>query len=545
MHIYFKSLYPCQNIWIIELEKMSSKLESIEIKGDYIEQGSIYDTDTGLEKRFSLWSTIAFQFSLICSSIAIGTYLNTVVGVGGSPFLIYGYILAVGCDLVICFSLAELASAYPHSSAQVHWTYCLAPKRFKKVMSFLVGILSCAGWIFACFAVSYTTSMFIIALAEVYNPGYVPQNWHYYLIYVSLTTVGWAINVFGIALLPIINYVLVFVINGGTLFIVVTLLVKSNPKRSIEYVFLKIQNDTGWSSNGLVFFLGLLPSIATVTFFDGAAHMTNEIPEPERNIPLVMIIANSFSAIAAFLAAIAYMYCIVNPDHMASPIGGQPIIQLMYDAFHSKVLTTIGILILIITFWGSYIGYACSGSRLVWSFANAGGLPFGKSYFGKINTHLKVPVNSLNFITIITLVLGLIIFGSSTALSAVLGSSMVCINLSYVFPVVCMLWKSKFSLSPYERFKTSDDDELGAKLTIGKNLPYFCLGKLGLIMNIIAACWTFFIIIWLNFPIYYPVKTDNMNYACVVLGITFIIAVLLWFFHARRTYDHDVNSTHI
>lgn len=526
---------------------MSLKSDFIEIQGNYVEQRSIYDSDTALVKRFNLWNTVSFQFTLICSSIAIGTFLSTVVGVGGSPFLIYGYILAVGCDLIICFSMAELASAYPHPSAQVHWTYCLAPKHLKRVMSFLVGILSCAGWIFACFTVSYTTSMFVIALAEVYNPNYIPQDWHYYLIYVTIAIGGWGVNVFAIAFLPMINYVLVVVINGGTLFIVITLLIKSNPKRSVEYVFQEIQNETGWSSNGLVFFLGLLPSIATVTMFDGAAHMTNEIPNPEKNVPLVMVIANSFSAIAAFLAAIAYMYCIVNPEHMASPIGGQPIIQLMVDAFHSEILTTIGVLILIITFWGSYIGYVCSGSRLVWSFANAGGVPFGKSYFGKVNTKLEVPVNSLNLITDITLILGTTIFGSSTALSAVLGSSMVCINLSYVFPIACLLWKSKFALSPYLRFKNDEEecDELAAKHAKGKNLPYFCLGRLGLIFNIIAACWTLFIIVWLNFPIYYPVQTDNMNYACLVLGITFIIAILIWFFHAQKAFDHDINQTHI
>lgn len=128
---------------------MSSKLEAIEIEGNYIEHDSIYDSNTALEKRFSLWSTIAFQFSLICSSIAIGTYLSTVVVVGGSPFLIYGYILAVGCDLVICFSLAELASAYPHPSAQVHWTYCLAPQETKKSDEFFCwNIIMC--WVDLC-----------------------------------------------------------------------------------------------------------------------------------------------------------------------------------------------------------------------------------------------------------------------------------------------------------------------------------------------------------------------------------------------------------
>ena len=35
--------------------------------------------------------------------------------------------------------------------------------------------------------------------------------------------------------------------------------------------------------------------------------------------------------------------------------------------------------------------------------------------------------------------------GSDGALNAVLGTSMVCINLSYLIPIACLLVKSKFS----------------------------------------------------------------------------------------------------
>ena len=87
-------------------------------------------------KNFSLLSTCAFQFTLICSALAIGTFLSTVIGVGGSPVLIFGFIVAITFDLIICYSLAELASAYPHSSAQVHWTYCLASEKYKRSLSF-------------------------------------------------------------------------------------------------------------------------------------------------------------------------------------------------------------------------------------------------------------------------------------------------------------------------------------------------------------------------------------------------------------------------
>ena len=515
-----------------------------ESKKGYIETTSIVDIGElpSLKRRFSLWSTSAFQYSLICSVIAIATYLSTVIGVGGPPFLIYGYILSVICDLVICFSLAEIASAYPHPSAQVHWTYCLAPRRSKRLLSFIVGILSCAGWLFGQFAVAYTSSLFILGLAQVFNPDYVPKDWHYYLIYLGIAVGGYLINVFAVFILPAVNYMLTGVINIGTLFIIITLLVKTKPKQSARYVFESISNETGWSSKGVVFFLSLLPSIASVTFYDGAAHMTDEIPMPERNIPLVMVISNTLSAIIAFLAVIVYMFCVVSPKNMSNPVGGEPIIQIMADSFESKALTAIGVLVIIVSFVGSYLGYACSGSRLTWSFASSGGLPFGNSFFGKVHPKWNTPVNALSLLLTITLILGTVIFGSSTALSAILGSSMVCINLSYIFPIACLLFKSRFTLSPSKRFASNDIDEMPIVLQERTKLPYFNLGFLGQILNIISVCWGCFIMVWLNFPTYYPVTSSNMNYACVVLGITFIVAALTWTFYSRKFYVHQCKN---
>lgn len=496
-----------------------------------------------LEKRFSLWSTCALQYSLICSPLALGTFLSTVIGVGGSPVLIYGFILSATMSLIICCSLAELASAYPHSSAQVHWTYCLAPKAYKRVLSFASGILSCAGWIFACISSTYVASMFILALAQIYHPDYVPKNWHYYLVYVAIIVAGYLINVFFVVILPYMIDVLVAIINFATLFVIITLLIKSDPKQSAKFVFKNIINETGWSSNGVVFFLGLLPSIASVCLFDGAAHMTDEIAEPERNIPLVMVISNSVSAVVALFAAIVYMFCIVSMDNLSVPLGGQPIVQLMYDSFSSKTLTTIGVLCFIFTFVGSSFTYYTSTSRLIWSFSKSKGLPFG-TYFGRVSQTLKTPVYALTFVTLICAILGTMIMGSSTALYAVLGSAMVCVNLSYVPPIMCLLTRSKFSMSPYVRFD-NQDSLVAAVLKEGKSLPYFSLGKLGMPLNIISVLWICFIMIWLNFPIYYPVSTASMNYACVVLGCTGIFGLAVWLFYSAKHFDHDVDSKHI
>lgn len=503
------------------------------------------NSEVHLKKNFNLWNTCAMQYSLICSSIAIGTFLNVSIGIGGSPGLLYAFLLAVSLDLVVCYCLAELASAYPSSSGQVHWTYHLAPDHLKRPLSFTVGVLSCAGWIFACFSVAYTTSMFILTLAQIYNPDYSPQTWHYYVIYLTIIVSCYLYNVFCFSTYSYVNYFLVFVINAGTLFIVVALLVRADHKRSAHYVFADFVNETGWSSNGVTFFLGLLPSIATVTFFDNAPHMTDEIPEPEKNVPQVMVISNTLSAVIAFLSAIVYMFCVINEEHMTDPIGGQPFIQLMLDAFRSKALTTIGTLILIVTFYGSLFGYVCSSSRLFLAFSKRKGLPFGDTFFDKIDPKFKTPHNALLLVTIISLIIGLIIFGPTTALSAFLGSSNVCIYLSYVFPIACNLWYTKFAISPHERFSEHSSRSENVCLNSKTRLPYFNLGRSGMFLNVISVVWTCFIMVWLDFPTSYPVDKNTMNYACVILGLTCFIALILWFGYARKNYNHDVKITHL
>ncbi|KAK6197883.1 amino acid/polyamine transporter I [Scheffersomyces amazonensis] len=495
-----------------------------------------------LEKRFGLWNTVALQYSLICSGLAIGTFLSTVIGVGGAPFLIYGFIFAVTLGLIICYSLAELASAFPHSGAQEHWSYCIAPHRFKKVLGFSSGILSCAGWIFSCFSSSYVCSMFIISLVEIYHPDFVSQNWHYYVVFTGITLLAYVLNVFLINLLPILTNVLAFIINIGTLFIVITLLVRAHPKQTVNFVFKEITNDSGWSSNGVVFFISLLPSIVSVCLFDGAVHMTDEISNPKRNIPLVMVIANTLSAVVAFICAIIYMFCVVNVENLNNPVGGEPIIQLMYDAFESKALTTIGVLFLILSFVGSTMLYYTTTSRLFWAFAKNNGLPFG-TYLGSVHNTLKSPVYSITLVVTICLILGTIMFGSSTALNALLGSAMVCINMSYIFPIICLLIRSKFALSPQKRFAFFNEDEIQPVLNPSKGVPYFTLGRFGMPLNVIAVLWVCLLMVWTTFPVYYPVTPDTMNYASAVLGVTCVIGIILGF-TCLKNYSHIVNSSH-
>jgi hypothetical protein len=79
--------------------------------------GAVQDVDVHAPKEsFSLWSSLGLQYSLTATPLAIASYLASVVGVGGSPVFIYGYVFSILCNLCVCVSLAEVAAVYPHTS---------------------------------------------------------------------------------------------------------------------------------------------------------------------------------------------------------------------------------------------------------------------------------------------------------------------------------------------------------------------------------------------------------------------------------------------
>lgn len=313
---------------------------------------------------------------------------------------------------------------------------------------------------------------------------------------------------------------LVVFINGGALFILIALLIRAYPKQSASFVFAQLTNYTGWSSNGVVFFLGLLPGMSAVSCFDSVTHLADEMSMPEKQIPQVMIGSAILSIVSGFCMILVYMFCIVNTENLLAPVGGQPVVQIMLDSLNSTALTTLGTLVFIITFIGGASCCLTTFSRVWWSFAREGGVPFS-SFFAGISKRSQLPINTLIFCTFITMLVGAIELGSATALNAVLGGAVVILNISYALPIIALLINRRKGL-PAKR--------------------YCNLGRFGPLMNIISVAWIAFMVVWLCIPLYLPVTGSTMNYAsCIVVGVV-LVSVVCWFCGARSSYtvpQHD------
>ncbi|OJD19126.1 hypothetical protein AJ78_00912 [Emergomyces pasteurianus Ep9510] len=452
--------------------------------------------------NFSLLSCLGVNFSITATPLAIGTYLALSIGTGGPPFFFYEFVFAGIGQIILCLALAELASSFPHALGPAHWVAVLGPKKYARQLGYIMGWLTNACWFFICAASYLFLAQLTMAIVEATIPTYAPKIWHTYLLYIGFALNGLLVNLPGaFKMLSWSLKAAVFFINGSAVFVFASLLARAHPKQSARTVFVDVVNETGWSSNVVVFFLCILPGVAGVGGLDSAPHLTDEVDNPKKQIPQVMIGSALLSFFTGIPSILIYLFCNTNPEGLIAPVGGQPLIQLFLDAYNSRALTILASVCVIITFNIAAWSALTSWSRLYWSFSKDGGLPFS-TFTAKLSSFHRFPINALVVNTGLLIAIGAIQIGSTTALNALLGGASLCGKASWFLPIVLLLWRGRDALDKSRWLK---------------------LGRCGFVINVLAAIWAVWVSVWISFPLYIPVTAPSMNYAAVVFaGVSFV-----------------------
>lgn len=370
------------------------------------------------------------------------------------------------------------------------------------------------GWILGVAGASVYTSIFAVSFGVVVTKTYVPEMYQIYILAAATMLFALLLNTWGVRLLPGINKFMVIFLNATGFFVFVVLLAKAAPKNSAHDAFLKVVNETGWSSDGFVFLLGFLPGLITMSVPDAASHMAEEIPHPERTVPLVMFATTAMNAVGGMVMILTLIFCTIRPENLLTPIAGQPAVQLVLDAWDNQGWLVTVTIILVIMNGNAALALLTGGSRLLWAFARTGGLRYG-IFFGRTSVELQVPTIAICASALISALLALLVFGPVTVLHGIFGCSIVCLNISYCVPIYFMLRKGRKSL-PEAR--------------------HFNLGLAGPIINILSLAWLILTEVTLVLPIYYPVTTSNMNWAIAVF-VGLAGAVLANWYVVRKVYE--------
>lgn len=397
---------------------------------------------------------------------------------------------------------------------QIFWAGALASPQISRVLSYWTGACTTLSWTFATAGCFVLAGKIVAASATILSATYEIQKYHVFLLAMASAGISLVFNTWLFKWVPKIAYFMAVFINLGTVYIFVSLLIRAHPKATASSVFTEVINNTGWSSDALVFCLNILPGSLSVCAFDTAAHMAEEIPQPERQVPKIMIYSALLSGVSGLVMAIVYSFCTIDPSALLDPIGGQPIFQLFVDALQSKPLVIVAAIIYCIVVVLGCIFFVTTLSRVVWSFSGHAGTPLGAT-LGFVHPRLGLPVHAVYAVTLAASLLCLLEFGPDLILNACFGAGGICAAVSFGIPICCLL--------------------LGGRQQLSASRP-FSMGRFGAVVNFVAVIWQLFQVVFLAFPVYYPVTARNMNWALGVVIVGVICSALNWLFFARHFY---------
>lgn len=361
----------------------------------------------------------------------------------------------------------------------------------------------------------------------------------FYWLVIAYST---AINIWGVRILPHTN------LASGVLhivgFIVVTVVIGAmSDKHSAHYVFVEVTNSSGWSNDGIAWLVGLLssvyPFLGSVSFlstsrlcpntntrhsYDAAAHLSEELPSPARNVPLAMVGSIVANGIIGFVYCLVLLFSLGDLTTLLETPTGFPFMQLFLNVTNSSAAATIMTLIICLIATAANAAGLTSTSRTFWAFARDDAAPFSK-FFSHVNPKLEVPVRMVVLVAVLEALLGFIYLGNTTAFNAILSMAIIGMYLSYILPIAYMLFCGRRNLAP---------SQYGP----------FRLGKIGgVVANILACVWLIFAMIFSTFPNFQPVTAQNMNYSTVVLAGWVLGGACFYFFYGRKVYNGPVFET--
>ena len=276
---------------------------------------------------------------------------------------------------------------------------------------------------------------------------------------------------------------------------------------------------TEWTAEGLgypagfVFVAGMLNGAYSVGTPDVTTHLAEEIPYPQRNVPIAIFYQMSIGFVTGFAYLVAIFYAINDFDALFE--STYPIATIYLQATGSAD-GAIGLLALIlITISISIVGLYITCGRTLWALSRDGATPFPK-IISQVSTRFDMPFNATIVTAILVTILGAIYVGSLTAFNAFVGSFIIMSSSSYIAAILPNLLTGRKNIEVYG--------------------PFHLKGIWGFILNGIACAYMIVWFVIYCFPYFLPTDAQTMNYASLIWGGFTIFIAAWWFIGARRDY---------
>ncbi|KAH7009659.1 amino acid/polyamine transporter I [Ilyonectria destructans] len=473
-----------------------------------------------LPHTFGLWSGISVGWLTLNVFGGLSFILFVSLSAGGIPALLYGFIGSTVCVFCIILVFAQCASRFSTAGGAYHYAVFLFPEKYKRQFAYPLGWLNYLGWVLthaACCAIVATLTLAVVNLCR---PEFdVSTRWQLFLVYLAVVLICWVINLFGLKGIPTLELFGCWATVLGFVAYTIALLVKA-PKASAEFVFVDTNNDTGYSSTAFAVLLGLMNSFSTLMGLDGPAHLGEELPNPKRLLPRIMVIVILTQSIIGVIWILVLGFSITDLSAIVATSTGVPIVELIRLATGSDASAIVFCLILIVNNGTSALGSAITMSRQGYAFARDGGL-FWNERLTQLSPKSHLPTWSINLPSALVALIGLVYLFSSAAFNAIIGSQAVCMIISFGSPALILL------------------------ITRKKSLPEGVQWDFGIWSDLIytvSVAYAILVVIVALIPQVHPVTALTMNYTVLIMGCFMIMMALAWIFEGRKHFNPPLNN---
>lgn len=187
-------------------EKIHSNSETENVPlGQYVEE-TCYVSELIKNRSTAHVAFMSSVLSAIPMAISVSLYFALING--GAADLLWGFIAV---SLIVCcvaLSLGEITSVYSTAGGVYYQTYMLASGRWRRLTAWICGWSYVLGNVLITLAVNYSTIVFIIDTANIFEsapgvPVFEAKNYQIFLLFVALTAVCTAVSALGNKWLPV------------------------------------------------------------------------------------------------------------------------------------------------------------------------------------------------------------------------------------------------------------------------------------------------------------------------------------------------------
>ncbi|CAI5757855.1 unnamed protein product [Candida verbasci] len=474
-------------------------------ESDQIERVEHFKYKQQLERKLTVTSVIGLGFSVMGVPFGLSSTLWIGLMDGANVTILYGWLTVSIFSLFVVLSLSEIISKFPSAGGVYHFSALLSNEKYASVASWFCGWLLIIGnWTYAI-SIMFSGSQFILSIFGLKDVQYKEDRfWVLGVFYLLLAFSGF-INFKFSKYLEKINKLCILWTIYAVLVIDFLLIFFAKRTNSIKTILTTFDNSrSGWP-DPLAFLIGLQSSSFSLTGYGMLFSITDEVKNPEKNMPKGAISAILIAAVTGFIFIIPILTILPELELLLDNKPNIMPIDLIFKiSTESYIISFLMACLLIGTIIFQSIGSLTTASRSTYALARDNGLPYSE-IFTEVNSieQYIIPRNALFLSMIVCAILAILSLVSSSAFNAFMGAAVGSLALANGIPIFCLMMNKR------QKIKGS----------------VFKLKKLGWVINFISLFWIVLSIIILCMPpVIKHLNFQNFNYAIFVM-ISFLIMV--------------------